>query len=64
MLNGKIFIRLNDHVVNFATDVTPAGGRIGIQSHGAEIFFREITLQPYLKHHEQGEQAGRSQAAN
>ncbi|HEX4146497.1 MAG TPA: DUF1080 domain-containing protein [Pirellulales bacterium] len=56
VLNGKIWIRLNDHVVNFATDVTPAGGRIGIQSHGAEIYFREITLQPYLKHREHGEQ--------
>ncbi len=53
VLNGKIWIRLNDHVVNFATDVTPAGGRIGIQSHGADIFFREITLQPYAKHHDQ-----------
>jgi hypothetical protein len=57
VLNGKICIRLNDHVVNFATDATPAGGRIGIQSHGAEIYFREITLQPYLKHHGHGDQA-------
>jgi hypothetical protein len=60
-LNGKIWIRLNDHVVNFATDVTPSAGRIGIQSHGAEIFFREITLQPYLKHHNHGEQASNAE---
>jgi hypothetical protein len=56
VLNGKIWIRLNDHVVNFATDATPAAGRIGIQSHGAELFIREITLLPYLKHHEHGQQ--------
>jgi hypothetical protein len=60
-LNGKILVRLNDHVVNFATDVTPAAGRIGIQSHGADIFFREITLQPYNKRHDRGEQANKGE---
>ena len=47
VLNNKIWVRLNDHVVNFAIETTPGKGRIGIQSHGAELFIREITLQPY-----------------
>ena len=52
-LNSKIWVRLNDHVCNFAIDSTPTEGRIGIQSHGAELFIREITLQPYTqKKHE------------
>ena len=46
-LNGKIWVRLNDHVCNFAIQSTPTAGRIAIQSHGAELWVREMTLQPY-----------------
>jgi hypothetical protein len=48
-LDGKIFVQLNDHVVNFAKQVVPDRGRIGIQSNGAEIIFRSINLQQYQK---------------
>jgi Domain of Unknown Function (DUF1080) len=56
-LNGKLLVQLNGKVVNFAIESTPSKGRIGIQSHGAELFIRQITLQPYTKHHEHGETA-------
>jgi hypothetical protein len=46
-LDGKIFVQLNDQVVNFAKESTPSKGRIGIQSNGAEIIFRTINLQQY-----------------
>jgi hypothetical protein len=37
---------LNGTVVNEAVKVTPASGRISLQSHGSEIFFRKVELQP------------------
>jgi hypothetical protein len=48
-LDGKIFVQLNDHVANFAKQANPTAGRIGIQSNGAEIIFRTITLQEFRK---------------
>lgn len=45
-LGDRITIRLNGKVVNEAVDVTPTRGRISLQSHGAEIIFRKVELQP------------------
>ena len=42
----EITIYLNGHLVNHAIDVRPQKGKIQIQSEGAEIFFRRITLIP------------------
>jgi hypothetical protein len=41
----RITTRLNGQTVNAATGVRPLRGRIGLQSAGAEIFFRRIELQ-------------------
>ena len=38
---------LNGIIVNQAVDVKTQKGRIGIQSEGAEIFFRRIDLVPF-----------------
>ncbi|WP_018616934.1 3-keto-disaccharide hydrolase [Segetibacter koreensis] len=42
----KISIMLNGTLVNQAVNVRPSKGRIQIQSEGAEIFFRQVTLTP------------------
>ena len=47
-VGDQIAIRLNGNVVNAAEHVSPRKGRIGIQSSGAEIFFRTINLQPAM----------------
>jgi hypothetical protein len=44
--NGQITIYLNGVLVNEATEVHPAKGRIQIQSESAEIFFRRVELIP------------------
>jgi hypothetical protein len=41
---GKIVVRLNDKVVNEASNVAPRKGKIGFNSEHAEIFFRTINL--------------------
>ena len=46
VINGQITIYLNGVLVNEATDVHPAKGRIQIQSESAEIFFRRVELTP------------------
>lgn len=43
---NKISIMLNGTLVNQAVNVRPSSGRIQIQSEGAEIFFRQVTLTP------------------
>ncbi|MGE5418719.1 MAG: DUF1080 domain-containing protein [Chloroflexota bacterium] len=44
--NGKeILVYLNGRLVNHAVNALPRKGKIQIQSEGAEIFFRKITLQ-------------------
>jgi Domain of Unknown Function (DUF1080) len=40
----QITIYLNGKLVNHATDVTPQRGHIQIQSEGAEIFFKQVSL--------------------
>ena len=42
----EIIIYLNGTLVNHAIDVQPQKGRIQIQSEGAEIFFKHITITP------------------
>lgn len=45
IVNGKeILIYLNGILVNHAVDVLPQKGRIQIQSEGAEIFFKRISI--------------------
>ncbi|MEN8228180.1 MAG: DUF1080 domain-containing protein [Bacteroidota bacterium] len=46
VLDGNMTIYLNGMLVNRATNVKPAKGRIQIQSEAAEIFFRRIDLIP------------------
>jgi serine/threonine protein kinase len=41
----KIVVRLNDKVVNEASNVSPRKGRIGFMSEHAEILFKTINLQ-------------------
>ena len=41
---------VNGVVVNFAYDSSHTGGKIQVQSEGAEIFFRRIELRPIKKH--------------
>lgn len=41
----RITVILNGTVVNQAVNVKPSRGRIGLHSHGAEIFFRRVELQ-------------------
>ena len=48
-LGDRIWIRLNGKLVNAASDVHPSRGRIGLQSHGAEIVFRKVELQHIAK---------------
>jgi hypothetical protein len=43
----EILIYLNGTLVNHATDVQPQKGRIQLQSEGAEIFFRRISITPF-----------------
>lgn len=45
--DGKeILVYLNGKLVNHAVNSQPSKGKIQIQSEGAEIFFRKITLRP------------------
>lgn len=44
VLNGEITVTLNGVVVNKSIDMQPRQGRIQVQSEGAEIHFRKITL--------------------
>jgi len=44
VVDGEITITLNGIVVNKSVDVFPRHGRIQVQSEGAEIHFRNITL--------------------
>jgi len=44
-LGDRIKVILNGKVVNEASNVKPSKGRISLQSHGAEIFFRKVELQ-------------------
>ncbi|MDO4587232.1 MAG: DUF1080 domain-containing protein [Planctomycetia bacterium] len=44
--NDKIDIYVNDILVNQCFNAKPSAGQIQIQSEGAEIFFRRITLLP------------------
>lgn len=46
---GNISVYLNGKLVNFATQVKPAHGRIQVQSEGATIAFKEILLYPLIK---------------
>ncbi len=55
-LDGKLLVQLNGQVVNFALHAEPSKGRIGIQSNGAEIIFRTISLQPYRRGSKRPEQ--------
>ncbi|MCK5344974.1 MAG: DUF1080 domain-containing protein, partial [Candidatus Heimdallarchaeota archaeon] len=45
-IDGNLTIYLNGMLVNKATNVKPAKGRIQIQSEAAEIFFRRVDLTP------------------
>jgi hypothetical protein len=40
---------INGVVVNYAYDSSPSGGKIQLQSEGAEIFFRRVELRPVKK---------------
>ncbi len=44
---NQITAYLNGHLVNHATLITPTSGKIQIQSEGAEIFLRKVTLTPF-----------------
>lgn len=44
--HGTIALRVNGEVLNEATDVLETPGKIGLQSEGAEIHFRNIRLAP------------------
>jgi hypothetical protein len=46
VMGDEIIIYLNGVLVNHAVNVKPQKGRIQIQSEGAEIFFRRITVSP------------------
>lgn len=46
VVDGEIDIFLNGVLVNRATHIKPAKGRIQIQSEGAEIYFRRVELTP------------------
>jgi len=43
---GTITLRINGELVNQATEVEQVPGKIGLQSEGAEIHFRDIRLAP------------------
>lgn len=45
----RITVLLNGKQVNQAQNVTPTRGRISLQSHGAEIYFRKVELQQIAK---------------
>ncbi|MBP7746336.1 MAG: DUF1080 domain-containing protein [Phycisphaerae bacterium] len=44
--HGTITLRVNGEVLNEATDVQETPGKIGLQSEGAEIHFRNVRLAP------------------
>jgi type 1 glutamine amidotransferase len=44
--HGNVALEINDQVVNAATEVLETPGKICLQSEGAEIHFRNITLRP------------------
>lgn len=45
----RITVLLNGKLVNQAMNVSPMRGRISLQSHGAEIYFRKVELQQIAK---------------
>lgn len=45
---GSVTLKVNGVVVNEGTDANPRSGRIALQSEGAEIHFRNISLRPIL----------------
>ena len=48
VVKGKeIRVYLNDILVNHAVDVKPTKGKIQIQSEGAELFIRKVSLLPF-----------------
>jgi len=43
---GSVELRVNGKVLNWATDVQKVAGKILLQSEGAEIHFRNISITP------------------
>jgi hypothetical protein len=43
---GKVGITVNGHKTIEGTNAIPAGGKIGIQTEGAEVFFRRLDVYP------------------
>jgi hypothetical protein len=41
---GDVTLTLNGHVVNAATNCSLTGGRIGLQSEGAAVEFKDVTI--------------------
>ena len=46
---GEITVKVNGDLVNSATNSSVTKGAIGLQSEGAEIHFRNVTLTPLAK---------------
>ena len=46
---GNVKQYLNGKLVNEGSNAYPASGKILIQSEGAEVYFRDITLYPLKK---------------
>lgn len=44
IIADEVYVFLNGHFINYATDIFPTTGRIQIQSEGAEIYFSDIIL--------------------
>jgi hypothetical protein len=43
---GRVTVRVNGHLVNECRDVTPAGGKILVQTEGFELFVRTFEVHP------------------
>jgi hypothetical protein len=46
MEDGRLSVTNNGVLLNTATDISPAAGKIGIQAEGAEMEFRKVELAP------------------
>jgi hypothetical protein len=46
---GKVWLKVNGELLNEGTDADIAAGKIGLQSEGVEIHFRNIRLTPILR---------------
>jgi hypothetical protein len=44
--HGNLTVKVNGQLQNWATDLTPATGKIAIQDEGVEMEFRKFTLTP------------------